>query len=230
MPPRARGKYLGFVAHEIKNPLATALWSCDLLTRMDPADRAGARVARPAPVHRRARRRRARRIAHPRRDGAQPARSTRSRGAAQRRSHRGRSRVRPGDADPPLSGGTRRRAGRRALVGVPRHPSLGRLLRPRLWIPIVFRPIEIVELVLDPFADVTGGVLDLALEVVDLAFRLEIAIAGRDAHGLLDLALRLVQTAFDILLVHVRSSGVYVGHRRDARRASAYRAATWSGI
>ena len=44
MPPRARGKYLGFVAHEIKNPLATALWSCDLLKRMDAADRAGPRA------------------------------------------------------------------------------------------------------------------------------------------------------------------------------------------
>jgi len=46
MPPAGtrRGKYLGFVAHEIKNPLATALWSCDLLKRMDTADRAGPRA------------------------------------------------------------------------------------------------------------------------------------------------------------------------------------------
>jgi K+-sensing histidine kinase KdpD len=46
MPPAGnrRGKYLGFVAHEIKNPLATALWSCDLLRRMDSADRAGPRA------------------------------------------------------------------------------------------------------------------------------------------------------------------------------------------
>src|ERR687883_1222502 len=45
MPPLGRrGKYLGFVAHEIKNPLATALWSCDLLRRMDAADRAGPRA------------------------------------------------------------------------------------------------------------------------------------------------------------------------------------------
>jgi K+-sensing histidine kinase KdpD len=46
MPPAGnrRGKYLGFVAHEIKNPLATALWSCDLLKRMDAADRAGPRA------------------------------------------------------------------------------------------------------------------------------------------------------------------------------------------
>ena len=39
-----RGKYLGFVAHEIKNPLATALWSCDLIKRMDSTDRAGERA------------------------------------------------------------------------------------------------------------------------------------------------------------------------------------------
>jgi K+-sensing histidine kinase KdpD len=44
MPPGRRGKYLGFIAHEIKNPLATALWSCDLLKRMDAADRAGPRA------------------------------------------------------------------------------------------------------------------------------------------------------------------------------------------
>jgi K+-sensing histidine kinase KdpD len=48
MPPagKRRGKYLGFVAHEIKNPLATALWSCDLLKRMDTADRSGPRAAK----------------------------------------------------------------------------------------------------------------------------------------------------------------------------------------
>ncbi len=34
-----RAKFLGFIAHEIKNPLATALWSCDLLKRMEAADR-----------------------------------------------------------------------------------------------------------------------------------------------------------------------------------------------
>jgi K+-sensing histidine kinase KdpD len=42
-PGKRRPRYLGFVAHEIKNPLATALWSCDLLKRMDAADRASAR-------------------------------------------------------------------------------------------------------------------------------------------------------------------------------------------
>src|SRR5947207_10000823 len=57
MPPRPRGKYLGFVAHEIKNPLATALWSCDLLKRMDPADRAGARAEKMIDVSLRALRR-----------------------------------------------------------------------------------------------------------------------------------------------------------------------------
>src|SRR5215510_5292779 len=46
MPPAGNrlGKYLGFVAHEIKNPLATALWSCDLLKRMEAAERSGPRA------------------------------------------------------------------------------------------------------------------------------------------------------------------------------------------
>src|SRR2546427_12572095 len=57
MPPRARGKYLGFVAHEIKNPLTTALWSCDLLKRMDSADRAGERAEKMIDVSLRALRR-----------------------------------------------------------------------------------------------------------------------------------------------------------------------------
>ena len=39
-----RARYLGFVAHEIKNPLSTALWSADLLKRLDPAERAGPRA------------------------------------------------------------------------------------------------------------------------------------------------------------------------------------------
>jgi K+-sensing histidine kinase KdpD len=39
-----RGKYLGFVAHEIKNPLATALWSVDLLKRMENEGRTGPRA------------------------------------------------------------------------------------------------------------------------------------------------------------------------------------------
>lgn len=55
--PRKRGKYLGFVAHEIKNPLATALWSCDLLKRMGPEDRAGDRAEKMLDVSLRALRR-----------------------------------------------------------------------------------------------------------------------------------------------------------------------------
>jgi len=55
--PGKRGKYLGFVAHEIKNPLATALWSCDLLKRMDAADRAGERAEKMIDVSLRALRR-----------------------------------------------------------------------------------------------------------------------------------------------------------------------------
>jgi signal transduction histidine kinase len=55
--PGNRGKYLGFVAHEIKNPLATALWSCDLLKRMGPEDRAGERAEKMIDVSLRALRR-----------------------------------------------------------------------------------------------------------------------------------------------------------------------------
>src|SRR5947208_3284253 len=58
MPPTGkRGKYLGFVAHELKNPLATALWSSDLLKRMDSADRAGERAEKMIDVSLRALRR-----------------------------------------------------------------------------------------------------------------------------------------------------------------------------
>lgn len=57
MSPGKRGKYLGFVAHEIKNPLATALWSCDLLKRMGPEDRAGERAEKMIDVSLRALRR-----------------------------------------------------------------------------------------------------------------------------------------------------------------------------
>jgi hypothetical protein len=43
---KRRAKYLGFVAHEIKNPLSTALWSADLLRRLAGEDRAGPRADR----------------------------------------------------------------------------------------------------------------------------------------------------------------------------------------
>src|SRR5919202_2049871 len=56
-PPGKRGKYLGYVAHEIKNPLATALWSCDLLKRMNGEDRAGERAEKMIDVSLRALRR-----------------------------------------------------------------------------------------------------------------------------------------------------------------------------
>ncbi|GAO03731.1 sensor histidine kinase KdpD [Anaeromyxobacter sp. PSR-1] len=38
-----RSGYLGFVAHEVRNPLSTALWSAELLARMSAAERGGAR-------------------------------------------------------------------------------------------------------------------------------------------------------------------------------------------
>jgi len=37
------GGYLGFVAHEARNPLATALWCSELLGRLGPDERGGAR-------------------------------------------------------------------------------------------------------------------------------------------------------------------------------------------
>jgi signal transduction histidine kinase len=38
-----RASYLAFVAHEMRNPLSTALWSAELLARLSPEERAGAR-------------------------------------------------------------------------------------------------------------------------------------------------------------------------------------------
>lgn len=38
-----RAGFLGFVAHEVRNPLATALWSAELLARLPAAERGGAR-------------------------------------------------------------------------------------------------------------------------------------------------------------------------------------------
>jgi signal transduction histidine kinase len=38
-----RASHLGYVTHEVRNPLSTALWTAELLARMPPADRAGAR-------------------------------------------------------------------------------------------------------------------------------------------------------------------------------------------
>jgi K+-sensing histidine kinase KdpD len=38
-----RASHLGYVAHEIRNPLSTALWTAELLGRISPEDRGGAR-------------------------------------------------------------------------------------------------------------------------------------------------------------------------------------------
>jgi signal transduction histidine kinase len=38
-----KASHLAFVAHEIRNPLSTALWSAELLARMGPEERGGAR-------------------------------------------------------------------------------------------------------------------------------------------------------------------------------------------
>lgn len=42
-PCEPRAGYLGFVAHEFRNPLTTALWCAELLERIPAADRGGAR-------------------------------------------------------------------------------------------------------------------------------------------------------------------------------------------
>ena len=42
-PDEARGGHLGFVAHEIRNPLSTALWTAELLARMPASERGGPR-------------------------------------------------------------------------------------------------------------------------------------------------------------------------------------------
>jgi K+-sensing histidine kinase KdpD len=41
-----RTGFLGFVAHEVRNPLSTALWSAELLSRMSAEQRSGARGER----------------------------------------------------------------------------------------------------------------------------------------------------------------------------------------
>lgn len=38
-----RAGFLGFIAHEVRNPLSTALWTAELLARMSPEERGGAR-------------------------------------------------------------------------------------------------------------------------------------------------------------------------------------------
>ena len=45
VPPTGldRANHLGFVAHELRNPLATAAWSAELLTRLGPEERGGER-------------------------------------------------------------------------------------------------------------------------------------------------------------------------------------------
>lgn len=38
-----RASHLAYVTHEVRNPLSTALWTAELLARLPPAERAGAR-------------------------------------------------------------------------------------------------------------------------------------------------------------------------------------------
>ena len=43
LPNDKRSSFLGFSAHEIRNPLSTALWSAELLARLSSEERGGAR-------------------------------------------------------------------------------------------------------------------------------------------------------------------------------------------
>jgi len=45
-PATPRASHLGYVAHEIRNPLSTALWTAELLARLPPEERGGARGER----------------------------------------------------------------------------------------------------------------------------------------------------------------------------------------
>ncbi len=45
-PRNQRAENLAFAAHEVRNPLATALWSAELLVRMPAAERGGSRGAK----------------------------------------------------------------------------------------------------------------------------------------------------------------------------------------
>jgi signal transduction histidine kinase len=54
---KTRARFLAFVAHEIKNPLATALWSADLLKRIEPGERGAERAEKMIDVSLRALRR-----------------------------------------------------------------------------------------------------------------------------------------------------------------------------
>jgi signal transduction histidine kinase len=53
-PSIDRAGHLGFVAHEVRNPLSTALWSAELLGRLSPDERAGERGLRLATLGARA--------------------------------------------------------------------------------------------------------------------------------------------------------------------------------
>jgi signal transduction histidine kinase len=48
--PVDRASHLGYVAHEIRNPLSTALWTAELLSRLSPEDRGGARGSKLAGI------------------------------------------------------------------------------------------------------------------------------------------------------------------------------------
>src|SRR6266478_1925004 len=92
--------------------------------------------------------------------------------------------------------------------------------RPERLLLVAVGPVEVVQLLLDAFADIARDVLDLALDLVELAFAFELPVAGRAAHALLHLTLDVVQSALEVLLVHDASCTGKGGHRRSGRRSS----------
>src|SRR5712692_8817448 len=70
------------------------------------------------------------------------------------------------------------------------------------WLLVLLVLVQLVELVLDALAQVAEAFLHLALDLVELALRLPVAVVGGDAADLLDLARDLVQLALEVLLVH----------------------------
>src|SRR5712691_8101396 len=90
------------------------------------------------------------------------------------------------------------------------------------WLFVFLVLVQLVDLVLDALAQVAEAFLHLALDLVELAFRLPVAVVGGDAADLLDLAGHLVELALEVLLVHgclLRSYAEARTRRMQAARA-----------
>src|SRR5712691_2373689 len=70
------------------------------------------------------------------------------------------------------------------------------------WLFVFLVLVQLVDLLLDALAQVAEAFLHLALDLVELALRLPVAVVGGDAADLLDLARDLVELALEVLLVH----------------------------